>query len=620
MTIPRNPPPPWGKDFTGLVICDGITSVGDYAFSSSASLETVKISDGVTRIGKRAFYNCTKLKSMSSSTGIDAPAEANIIAFVSRCYNVILGRGADSAGLNTWVDQLSSGTSTASEIILQFMGSEEFTNKKATNEQIVTILYNAMLNRNPDDGGKQNWLSQMENGANYVDIIAGFCSSAEFSNLCKTYGIEPGVVKKEEEEDPDKVRAFVKRCYKLMLNRDADEGGLETWTTQLKTGKMSASVIIYQFMSSEEFSNRKATNEQIVDILYQTMLNRGADEGGRQNWLNHMANGATYVDIIAGFCDSEEFHNVCAEYGIDPGYVDVEDSDKVRAFVTRCYRLILNRAPDAAGQATWTEQLKSNTRTAAEIIFQFMTSDEYLNRKMSDADTIEILYKTMLGRESDPSGKQTWLDNLAKGQTVVHIINGFCVSAEFKAICESYGITPGSVAEEELTVLSKAVQSRRDAPKSKKEQPEETAEPAEEAKSEENTVIILGEGVIGTSSQSVMDEDKAAEFVTRCYKAALNRNASESEVQGWVDQIVNGKKSPADIVKGFLFSEEFKNRNLGSEEIVKILYKVYMNRDADPDGLANWIARLDAGASLEDIVKEFANSDEFKRILKDMKK
>ena len=60
-----------GNEVTGeLIIPDGITTVGNYAFYGCNGLTSVTIPDGVTFIGERAFYGCSGLTSVTLFDGI----------------------------------------------------------------------------------------------------------------------------------------------------------------------------------------------------------------------------------------------------------------------------------------------------------------------------------------------------------------------------------------------------------------------------------------------------------------------------------------------------------------------------------------------------------------------
>ena len=54
-----------GEHITELVIPEGITSIGSYAFSGCSSLTSVVIPKEITNIGKGAFYSCSSLTSMT---------------------------------------------------------------------------------------------------------------------------------------------------------------------------------------------------------------------------------------------------------------------------------------------------------------------------------------------------------------------------------------------------------------------------------------------------------------------------------------------------------------------------------------------------------------------------
>ena len=51
-----------GEKLTDLVIPDGVTDIGGYAFYGCTSLESIVIPDSVTDIGEYAFYGCTSLE------------------------------------------------------------------------------------------------------------------------------------------------------------------------------------------------------------------------------------------------------------------------------------------------------------------------------------------------------------------------------------------------------------------------------------------------------------------------------------------------------------------------------------------------------------------------------
>ncbi|MBO5466872.1 MAG: leucine-rich repeat domain-containing protein [Prevotella sp.] len=59
-----------GKEITELKIPDGVTSIGNYAFSDCRSLTSITIPDGVTRIGDYTFYYCRSLTSVTIPDGV----------------------------------------------------------------------------------------------------------------------------------------------------------------------------------------------------------------------------------------------------------------------------------------------------------------------------------------------------------------------------------------------------------------------------------------------------------------------------------------------------------------------------------------------------------------------
>ena len=403
-----------------------------------------------------------------------------IRSFVTRCYQVILGRNPDEKGLNDWSGKLSSGQTTGTGIITGFFTSNEFATKSYSNDELIELLYKAVLNRSSDAAGKQLWLNQLNEGKTFKQVIAGFCSSNEFKKLCADYGIQPGSASagstsggSQPQVDETKIRAFVTRCYQIILGREPEAKGLNDWTSLLASGKKTAAEIIDGFYSSQEFRNKNHNYEDMVEILYNTMLDRASDQNGKEMWVGLMYSGYSYKHIINGFCNSTEFKNLCKKYGITPGSVNEPAAPasatgkkpanitKVKAFVTRCYNVILGREPDAGGLDYWTTKLANGTLAASEIIDGFFNSIEFKGKGYSSSEKVEILYKAMLGRASDKAGKEHWMGILEAGNPIGVIINGFCGSTEFKKICNDYGILPGSVKNAQMYTGWQTINSQK---------------------------------------------------------------------------------------------------------------------------------------------------------------
>ena len=102
-----NEEPKWGKDITKVVIQNGVTSIGSYAFSGCSRLTSITIPNSVTSIGSNAFSGCSSLTNIpipdsvtrigeqaftecSSLTSIEIPANAKIVCgfLFSGCSNL----------------------------------------------------------------------------------------------------------------------------------------------------------------------------------------------------------------------------------------------------------------------------------------------------------------------------------------------------------------------------------------------------------------------------------------------------------------------------------------------------------------------------------------------------
>ncbi|MCR4999179.1 MAG: DUF4214 domain-containing protein [Lachnospiraceae bacterium] len=243
-----------------------------------------------------------------------------LVRFVSRMYSVVLGRKADQEGLNDWVTKLASGQAQAVDIVQGFMCSEEYVNKCKSNVEIVNDCYHAMLDRDADVDGYNDWVSKLDTGMSVNAILAGFVGSQEFGNLCQTYGIEPGSYTSGEARDQNAgVTSYVARLYTQALGRNYDAEGLNSWCGVIVADTSRDNIIQVAadgFFHSQEFVNKNLDDTEYVKVLYRTFLGRECDEEGLGHWIGQLDAGASRDDILPGFANSQEFSDIMAQYGL----------------------------------------------------------------------------------------------------------------------------------------------------------------------------------------------------------------------------------------------------------------------------------------------------------------
>ena len=100
-------------------------------------------------------------------------------------------------------------------------------------------------------------------------------------------------------------------------------------------------------------------------------------------------------------------------------------------------------------------------------------------------------------------------------------------------------------------------------------------------------------------------------FAARLYEKCLGREPEQAGLEHWNSVLVNKERSGAQVAYGFVFSAEYKAKNTTNEEYVDMLYRVFMNREADAGGRAHWVEYLDNGVSREYVFRGFAQSAEY---------
>ncbi|MCQ2533801.1 MAG: DUF4214 domain-containing protein [Clostridia bacterium] len=253
----------------------------------------------------------------------------------------------------------------------------------------------------------------------------------------------------------DGIKAFVTRMYKVCLDRAPEEDGLNGWAQKLANKEATGCSVAYGFVFSPEFIGKNPTNEAYVNYMYDAFFGREADSDGFKYWVDLLNNGASKEFVFCGFANSQEFSNLCNNYGVVRGFhIEGEDFNRIaliNLFVERLYNVVLNRTCDEVGMPGWTVKLNNHEESGCSVAYGFVFSPEFLNKHTCNDCYVEILYNAFLGRSSDTSGKSSWVSMLNEGKSRELVFNGFAGSPEFAGICSEYGIEPGSLSTEGTT-------------------------------------------------------------------------------------------------------------------------------------------------------------------------
>ena len=100
---------------------------------------------------------------------------------VYRLYQATLGREPDLSGFQGWLAALSDGTPFLTAVT-GFVQSREFQNTYGALDDagFVSLLYQNVLGRDPDEAGLAGWVAEIESGASRAEVVRGFAQSAEF--------------------------------------------------------------------------------------------------------------------------------------------------------------------------------------------------------------------------------------------------------------------------------------------------------------------------------------------------------------------------------------------------------------------------------------------------------
>ena len=276
-----------------------------------------------------------------------------------------------------------------------------------------------------------------------VNTITANLRVINYTDFSDAYSVAI-VDKSPDEERRKQIEGFVSRLYSKILGRATDADGLSYYTQILMNKSASGSEIAFNFSNSPEFKNKNYSDDRYIEILYQAFMGRNSDANGKNYWKNMLANGVSREKVFKGFAESNEFSNICTNYGIERGNINLKDNRDQNAqltmFVYRLYDKALGRKPEVDGLNFHTGEILAKRVTPIQTAQNFIFSPEFKNKNLNNADYVKVLYRTFMGREYDQSGLDYHLNRMSGGTSREDILLGFAYSPEFKAIMAEFGL------------------------------------------------------------------------------------------------------------------------------------------------------------------------------------
>ena len=154
----------------------GIKLDSSSTIDSLTGLSTVKFSDKTIDINKDVIGTFDQVTGLNTDSGE-----------MFRLYNAAFARFPDADGLKYWIDEFSSGRNTRRVVAQSFLGSAEFTQKygsDVSDETYVNNLYKNVLGRDADTEGLNYWVGNLSSGLETrYEALLGFAESAENKTL-----------------------------------------------------------------------------------------------------------------------------------------------------------------------------------------------------------------------------------------------------------------------------------------------------------------------------------------------------------------------------------------------------------------------------------------------------
>jgi hypothetical protein len=256
-------------------------------------------------------------------------------------------------------------------------------------------------------------------------------------------------------------------------------------------------------------------------------------------------------------------------------------------FINSAYQTFMNRAPDAAGQQYWANQLQSGDASQRELLNSFANSAEFQNLyKTTPERAVSGLYQSAFNRTPDQGGLQYWQQQQQKGMSAQDMLNQFTNSQEFQNVYDinnAYMNYQGAMATpDQLASAHKALASGK--------------------------TMSDVEGTISSAPEATTN------FIKTAYKNMLGRSPEEAGLNYWSNALNSGAADKTDFLNSLASSAE--GGNYANTQTLNNLYERFTGKQPDQTILnspeySDMLSKMAQGTINVDQIKSIVSKDPY---------
>jgi hypothetical protein len=381
--------------------------------------------------------------------------------------------------------------------------------------------------------------------------------------------------------------------YSAFLNRQAQNGEEQGWVNQLLQGTKESDVLA-QILASPEFGSNMS-DQKFVQTLYQDLLNRGAGSTEVQGWMTVIQAGGRAA-AAGGILDSSEFRAAA----VATFYVDV-----------------LGRPPDPAGIASWV----NSNMTLPQLRAAFDASDEAFNASQIPGGTallaaefgsIPAVTSPTIGSAAgtEPSGGPSPVDVPSRVFMSHQTTSGLVVVSVASQNVGSHLqngdkiIIPNSapVDNSQTEIHVSDVQSQGDPHAGgafnsdnifiRTLYEEKLGRDASNAEMDSWQGVLSASGTAGVALGIEGTAEARTKLVDSWYGGFLHRQPQGGEEQGYVNELLQGASEAS--VLGQIFSSGEFSGSMTDQNYIQTLYTDLLGRGASDGEVSQWMGVIQA--------------------------